>query len=282
MTHFIERHATWCVTSISGATMRRLLQLAAVLPLLALSACLDPDPVPESNYGVIGLTSVVTPTDTILSPEALFYRTGLLGLPTSRVISDQCQVAAYPTPDQGGALPRFLDAGDSVAVSTTSTTKYLFKTTGQNGESYVLETGERFPFQPGERVTVTVPGAPGGFANGTIDVLSARGFTLGPIDPAPDANETLPLTWSPAGDDSTKMLISLQYGVGQLAANQQIFCSLVDDGSAEVPAILLTQWRTATTGSRAVEAARWRVAAKEVTGGVLLVVSAFEVEEVVD
>jgi hypothetical protein len=31
-----------------------------------------------------------------------------------------------------------------------------------------------------------------------------------------------------------------------------------------------------------VEAARWRVSAKEVTGGVLLVVSAFEVEDTVD
>lgn len=261
--------------------MRRNLLSAVGLPL-ALAACLDPDPVPESNYGVIGLTTVVTDTDTILSPEALFYRTGLLGLPTSRVSSDQCQVAAYPTPTQGTQLPRFLDAGDSVAVSTATTTKYLFPIVSADGESYVLEEADRFPFQPGESVTVTVPGAAGGFANGTISVLTARGFTLGPIDPAPPATEGLDLTWTPAGDDSTKMLISLQYGVGQLAANQQVFCSLVDDGAAEVPAILLTQWRTATTGSRKAEAARWRVAVREVTGGVLLVVSAFEVEEVVD
>ena len=95
-------------------------------------------------------------------------------------------------------------------------------------------------------------------------------------------DSTLHLTWSPAGDDSTKMLISLQYGVGQIQANQQIFCSLRDDGAAEIPPILLTQWRSAMTGSRAVEAARWRVSAKEVTGGVLLVVSAFEVEDTVD
>lgn len=262
--------------------MRRHLRLSAILASLALAACLDPDPVPESNYGIIGLTSVVTPTDTILSPEALFYRTGLLGLPSSRVTGDQCQVAPYPTPSQGTQLPRFLDAGDSVAVSTTATTKYLFPTTSANGEAYVLDVGERFPFRPGENVTITVPGAPGGFTNGTISVLTARGFTVGPIDPSPPLNDPLPLTWTPAGDDSTKMLISLQYGVGQLAANQQIFCSLVDDGAAEVPAILLTQWRGATTGSRRVEAARWRVAAKEVTGGILLVVSAFEYEAVVD
>jgi hypothetical protein len=95
-------------------------------------------------------------------------------------------------------------------------------------------------------------------------------------------DSTLRLTWSPAGDDSTKMLISLQYGVGQLDANQQIFCSLVDDGAADVPTLLLAQWRTATTGSRRVEAARWRVAFREVNGGVLLVVSAFEVEDTVD
>ena len=262
--------------------MRRPSYLSAlVLPLLS-PACLDPDPVPESNYGVIGLTTIVTPVDTLLSPEAQFYRTGLLGLPTSRVLSDQCQIAAYPTPSQGTQLPRFLDAGDSVAVSTTATTKFLFPTTSQNGESYVLGQTDEFPFRPGERVTVTVPGAPGGFTNGTIDVLTAQGFTLGEIPATPAADESIDLTWTPAGDDSTKMLVSIQYGVGQLQANQQIFCSLIDDGAAEIPPILLTQYRTATAGSRAVEAARWRVSAKEVTGGVLLVISAFEVDDVID
>lgn len=271
----------WCATSLSGVAMRRHLQLSALLPL-ALAACLDPDPVPESNYGVIGLTTVVAGGDTTLSPEALFYRTGLLALPTSRISGDQCQVAPYPTPSQGSGLPRFLDAGDSVAVSTTSTTKYLFPTIGANGESYVLGTDEVFPLRPGENVTITVPGAPGGFSNGTISVLTARGFTLGPISPTPPADSALHLTWTPAGDDSTKMLISLQYGVDQLTPNQQIFCSLVDDGAADVPTIMLAQWRNATTGSRNVDAARWRVATKEVSGGVLLVVSAFEVSEVVD
>jgi hypothetical protein len=262
--------------------MRRRLQLSALVMPLALAACLDPDPVPESNYGVIALTSVVTSTDTILSPEALFYRTGLLGLPSSRVTTDQCQVAQYPTPAQGTQLPRFLDAGDSVIVSTAAATKFLFPTTGANGESYVLDDGVRFPFHPGENVTVTVPGAPGGFANGTISVLTARGFTMAPIDASPPANDPLPLAWTPAGDDSTKMLVSLQYGAGQLVANWQIFCSLIDDGAYEVPAILLAGWRSAQIGSRKVEASRWRVAAKEVTGGVLLVVSAFEYDAVID
>lgn len=261
--------------------MRRHFYLSAPFTLLALAACLEPDPIPESNYGVIGLTTVVAANDTILAPEALFYRTGLLGLPSSRVVSDQCQIAAYPTPTPGSTLPRFLDAGDSVAVSTAASTKYLFPTVDADGEKYVLAGTDRFPFHPGEMVTITVPGVAGGFANGTISVLTARGFTLGPIDPSPPADEALDLTWTPAGDDSTKLLVSLQYGVGQIEANQQIFCSLVDDGAAEVPAVLVTQWRGATTGSRKVEAARWRVSVKEVSGGVLVVVSAFEVEDVV-
>jgi hypothetical protein len=261
--------------------MRRL-HVSALFVLLALAACLNPEPIPETNYGVIGLTTVVSTNDTILSPLALFYRTGLLVLPTSRLSGDQCQVAVFPPPVQNVELPRFLDAGDSVAVSTTTLTRYLFPTIDVDGESYGLKAADRLPFHPGESVTVTVPGAPGGFANGTISVLTARGFTFGPINPSPPAGETLALTWTPAGDDSTKLLVSLQYGVGQVQANQQIFCSLVDDGAAEVPSEFLVQWRSATTGSRKVEAARWRVSAKEVTGGVLLVVSAFEIEAAVD
>jgi hypothetical protein len=263
--------------------MRRPFSLSAVTAVALLAACLDPEPIPDANYGIIALTTVVSTNDTILAPEALFYRTGLLGLPTSRVFNDQCALAAFPTPSQTNPNLRYLDAGDSVAISTVGTTKYLFEEVSSNGRSYVLRDTDRLPFHPGEAVTVTVPGAAGGFANGTVTVLTARGFTLGPIEPHPPVDEGLDLTWTPAGDDSTKMLISLQYGVdGEIQPNQQIFCSLVDDGSAEVSPIYLNGWRNATTGSRRVEAARWRVAGVQVTDGVLLAVSAFAVEDVVD
>jgi hypothetical protein len=78
------------------------------------------------------------------------------------------------------------------------------------------------------------------------------------------------------------MLVQLRYGVGQIEPNQQIFCELVDDGEADVPAALVNQWRSAQPGSREIDAARWRVAVKQVTDGVLVVVSVFDVEGAVD
>jgi hypothetical protein len=262
--------------------MRRHLHFSALLTPLALAACLEPEPIPQTNIGFIPLRTVVSTNDTILSPEAFFFRTDPQGLPTSRVLTDQCLVTAYPTPTLGGGLPRFLDAGDSVAVSTAADTMYLFPTIGLDGESYVPRQTDQFPFHPGESVTITVPGTPGGFASGTISVTTVRGFAFGPIEPQPPAGEPLELTWSPAGDDDTMIRLWLQYGVGRLEPNEQIFCSLVDDGAAEVPSLHLTDWRTAMTGSRRYEAERWRIARKEVTGGVLLALSVFEIEGVVD
>jgi hypothetical protein len=262
--------------------MRRHLVMPAAFALVILTACLDPDPVPESNYGLIGLTTVITESDTILSPEAIFWRTGPLGLPTSRINTDQCLVAPYPSDDAGQGAARFLDAGDSVAVSTGTATRYLFPRIEIDRELYQMRQDDTLQFRPGETVTVTVPGAPGGFANGTISVATARPFALGPINPSPPEGQDLDLTWTPAGDDSTKILISLQYGLGGFQANRQIFCELVDDGVYKVPAILLTEWRSATTGSRSVKADRWRVALRQVTDGVLILISAFEVEGPVD
>jgi hypothetical protein len=260
----------------------RHLRFAAVLATLSLAACLEPDPVPESNYGVIGLSTVPSTTDTILSPEAVFYRTGLLQLPTSIVTVDDCGTAAYPATGGEGPLPRFLGAGDSVAVTTATDTTHLFPTVEASRELYALSPGDRFAFHPGERLTITVPGEPGGFANGTISILTAPPFALGEIDPSPLPGETLDITWSPAGDDSTKMLISLQYAVGGTQANEQIFCSLVDDGAASIQSTLVARWAAATTGTRNVEAARWRVAIREVQDGVLVAVSAFEVDHPID
>lgn len=262
--------------------MRHLFHLPAALAPFVLAACLEPDPVPESNYGVIGLNAVVTSTDTLLSPEALFYRSGLLGLPTSRLDQDGCAIAPYPPQGGQGTLPRFLDAGDSVAVSTASLTRWLFPTVEANRELYALPADETMPFRPGEQVTITVPGAAGGFANGSISVFTAHAFTLDTVTSAPPQDSTLALRWTPAGDDSTKMLVQLRYGVSQIEPNQQIFCELIDDGEAEVPAVLVNQWRNAQTGSREVDAARWRVVAKQVNDGVLVVVSAFEAEGAVD
>lgn len=262
--------------------MRPLLRLPLMLAPIVLAACLDPDPLPEANYGVIGLNAVVTSTDTLLSPEALFYRSELLSLPTSAISNDACTIFDYPPQGGAGTLPRFLDAGESVAVSTADLTRFLVKTIDGNRELYALPFGETMPFSPGEEVTITVPGAPGGFANGTITVRTAHAFTLDTVPSRPLQDSTLKLVWTPAGDDSTKMLVQLRYGDNQPEPNRQIFCELVDDGEAEVPALLLTQWRNATTGSREVSAARWRVVAREVTGGVLVVVSAFEIEGAVN
>lgn len=260
---------------------RSLLPLAGIA-CIALAGCLDPDSGPDQNYGVIGLTTVVTETDTLLSPEAIFYRSGQLILPTSRVGGDECQVAPFPALSGEVQPPRFLDAGDSVQVSTGGRTRYLYPIIDATREVYKMRPGVSYPFSPGERVTIAVPGAPGGFPGGTVDVLTARPFALGAVSAAPPQNEGLPLTWTPAGDDSTKMLVSIQYGVGQPSANQQIFCSLRDDGSATIPEVLIAQYRNATTGTRKVEAARWRVSLAQVDGGVLVLVSAYEVEEFVD
>ena len=258
--------------------MRPLLRLPAVLAPIVLAACLETEPIPEVNYGVIGLNAVVTATDTVLFPEALFYRSPLLRLPTSRVGDDACVIDAFPPQGGEGPLPRFLDAGESVAVSTATLTRFLVPTSDGNREFYELAFGDTLPFRPGEEVTITVPGAPGGFSNGTISVFTAHAFTLDPVNPQPPEDSPLELRWTPAGDDGTKMLVQLRYGVDQITPDRQIFCELVDDGEAEVPAALVNQWRTAATGSREVTAARWRVAVEEVNDGILVVVSAFEVE----
>ena len=250
--------------------------LVAGVVLFAGVACHNElGPFVPRDWGLITLDNQRVDGGDYVRPQALFYSS--LASPTlsGRGAADGCGRHAYPSSSSVESIEE-IPAGESVTITVAGTEHSLVPTTIGSRRPYSLPApGIRY--QPGDSVLLEIPGAADGFPQMTIRGRTAEPFTLGPIDTTFDASG--PVTWSPAGDDSSRMVLSMQYhedtrpGTG---VNSQVFCTFRDDGTGTVPEALLRGW-TNSTGARRVQAVRWRSAVETEGDAVLYLVSTFTV-----
>ncbi len=235
----------------------RVLILSALV--LALGACLSPLEIPFGRFGTI---SVRTFDDGaagfLMAPEAAFYdQTELSYQP---YLSDTCFVLDYIAPnDNNFTTARTLDAGEFIVTNVSGRTDSLAPVPNLAIRLYESMAPFGYPFVPGDTLTVTVPGATGGFPAAVVKVKTAEPFTHGPVG-VPAANENLALTWTPAPSPGTQITFSMRYAnnLSTGGLNEQVFCSFVDDGTGTVRASYLDGWRTATNDLRDVRVVRVR------------------------
>lgn len=250
--------------------------IAAVVALCVATAChSDLGPFMPRDWGLITLDHEAVAGADHTRPQALFYSG--LSSPTlsGRGGPDVCGRFAYPSTTVEEPIDE-IPAGESVALTIGGTQHSLNPTTIGGRRVYSMpEPG--IAYRPGDSVRVDIPGATDGFPQMTIRGRTAEPFALGPVDTTTGASN--PVTWTPAGDDSSRMVVSLQYHDSQnpgAGLNTQLFCTFEDDGSGTVPPALLREW-TATTPDRRVQAVRWRSVLKAEAGAVLYLVSTYAV-----
>jgi hypothetical protein len=97
-----------------------------------------------------------------------------------------------------------------------------------------------------DTATVTLPGAAGGFPALTMRARVVENYEAQPVADSGDASG-LVLQWTPATQTGTTMQIQLRYKTDPAfeLPNEQVICSVVDDGDFRVPASALLGWRNA-------------------------------------
>ncbi|MDQ6886286.1 MAG: hypothetical protein M3068_03225 [Gemmatimonadota bacterium] len=248
---------------------------------LALSAACSgvTDSRPTLDFGVITLEAAGEGQAYTTRPVAVFYRTSGVQLPTSTISQDSCAILPFTaSPIVSRDTLVYVSAGDSIGVTVGAASGQL-KPASQNGvQSYVLPGLGGVSYSPGAVAMFSVPGSPGGFPAATISIRTSEAFSLGSITAAPAVGQGIPVTWTPAGDATSKLQLSLEYAtVGSARLDQQIACALVDDGSAVIPAALVGGWRDAGGGLRHVDASRIRIVHRDLGSAQLLVISSFGV-----
>jgi hypothetical protein len=227
------------------------------------------------DWGLITLDHVAANGTDYTRPQALFYSSVSSPRLSGRGASDVCGTFPYPSPSSEEEVNE-LSAGDTVTLSLQGTQYSLVPTPIGNRRPYTIPA-PGIVYQPGDSVTVHVPGAADGFPQMTIRGRTAEPFTLGPVDTV--SGLTFEVTWSPAGDDSSRMVLSLQYhddltpGSG---LNAQVFCTFLDDGEGTVPLFAARGW-TSASGVRRAQAVRWRSVLESKDDARLYLVSTYTV-----
>jgi len=241
----------------------KLIRGAAAMAVVALAGCkLGSSDLPSSiNIGAIFMTDSLTPSGAhVLAPTATFSNESNLTLPDSRVPVDSCTSAPYPLTGADFLPSGALDAGASVSMQTDlGTTELTPDTTGSPPSvTYRLPADSAIPFTPGTSVTFAVPGATNGFPAMTVTAGTATTYAFSPIDTAPAADSFV-VHWSPAAGTGTVLALTLAFSTNPdaIKPDQQILCSLVDDGVVQIPFALASLWRDATPGTRVIQSYKW-------------------------
>ncbi len=234
--------------------IRRLHPSALLALTLGAGACRSFD-VEQNQFAIISVpTTPASGGGFITSPSAIFFEGTGVQLSTTQVGIEGCVDRLLGTP----APPAFedIDAGPAVEVSLSGIDATLLPVPSITGVKYQLPNGVSFPSTPGNQITLTIPGAVGGFPARVVRARTVEAFTPSAIALPAATTDELPFTWTPLPSlPGSAMFYSFRYAAtGTANFDREIACVFADDGSGSVAANLLNGFRT--SGFRAVFAQR--------------------------
>ena len=235
---------------------------ALALISTAFVAC-DSLEVADSKFGIIFVpTERLADGTFVTTPSAFFFQASGVRLASTQVGAEGCIVQAIQ-PAGSDSFQR-IDAGDAVAVNVSGNDAVLNPYAAGAQVTYQLPEGEKIPFTPGDQITVSIPGAPGGFPARVVMVETVPAFTPAEVTLPAATTSDLTVTWTPASTSTTTaMFYSFRYASENSSLiDQEIACVFADDGSGVVPASTLTGFRQSEP--RMIIAQRARIVAERI------------------
>lgn len=224
--------------------MPRRALLFVTAAVLTLTACIDTGPRNGSPVGIISMNARTKGTGYTTSPVGTFYRASNVTFSSANGASDACVTGTFSTTG-GTSTATVIGAGSTVAITLSGHSDTLRKVSSTD-QTYRSSLASGLIFTPGDSVTVTISGDNTGFLAASLTGKTAEAFTASALA-VPPSGQVLPVTWSPVGDASSVMIVSLRYNDGTGSGlNAQVFCDFVDDGAGTIPAALVDKWATSS------------------------------------
>lgn len=247
------------------------LSMCAVL-LLSLFSCMNTTTADSElvEYGALTLFATSGPASTAkATTTAIFFEAFSANVPDSRNQANYCQYSSVDTTNTAtrGALRAGTSLTFQFGTAASATLLVLpFDDTNKRYASAVPTT-----YQAGDSIKVSVPGEVGGFPASSISLRLAEPLFPAPLS-LPPAGQPLLVQWNASSDTTTAIIIAIKYAnpSTSLYPNEQILCSLKDDGSETIPGAALAPVLASPANMRSLLLTRWRTNVVRPTGTTLL------------
>ncbi|MBX3132699.1 MAG: hypothetical protein KF689_04855 [Gemmatimonadaceae bacterium] len=222
--------------------------------------CLGIDSPSADRVGLLTLRTHDGGGNDVLRAVGIFYH--VPGLSARRVRPQACANFAYaPDPESPVSTSVVtLDAGLAVEFTTKGGGESAIRSATGSFLAYNFPSGASIPLVPNDTVTVSIPGALGGFEPMLFRMPVADSFTA--ADPALDyvQNEDLTLTWTPPVHEGSVMVIGMRFSnnAASIIPNVELACVFVDNGTGVIPGQTLFNWSQSNPDSRSYSYMRLR------------------------
>lgn len=226
----------------------RAIFLAAPL-VLALSACLDSNEPIRERIGLVDVRAYSNGGTPVVRARGVFYRIG--GLQLFPAAPQPCALYAYTPPVASDNAGQTISAGANVGFAVGGFSEVAVAAPLAVYPIYNFPAGAYLDFVSGDSVTVSIPGATGGFEPMTIRARLAEPFTADTL-PTWVPNEPMNVTWQPAPAPGSVMVVSLRYNStpGSTRPDLEIACAFEDDGTGTIPPSLANGWGESVPATR--------------------------------
>ncbi len=222
-----------------------------------------------SRYGAIDIRGKSTSTTTVkASASAIFFEAVNAVVPNSA--TQQNDACVYAVVDTTAADVRGQNrVGDSLSFTVGGNLVPLpYEAANLR---YVTPASQPFSYQSGEVAQISVPGSGELFPSSNINVKLAEPIIPGALV-LPAVNQSLALSWNATNDPTSAILISVRYANPSTSsyANEQIYCSVKDDGIFEIPGTGLSGLLASPAALRSVRFTRYRTNELQIDSRTLL------------
>jgi hypothetical protein len=227
--------------------------LAAALLVAGCSLSTDLPPLkPISIVTTRSVSDVQSPTLYVAKAYGYFFNERGFSYSDSRFASNTC-VGPQSTTSAGSAPGQWLDPGQPTTFTLKGPdaqprTVQMVKGSPDELDQNVYTNVVMPTLYPGhDSVTITVPGAAGGYPALTVSGKTVEDFTYEPVADSGTLTGGLAVRWSASTNANTAMEVALRYQTGASSSgiNTQIVCTVVDDGDFSVPRQYLDGWQSA-------------------------------------
>ncbi|MBL0172683.1 MAG: hypothetical protein IPP90_18640 [Gemmatimonadaceae bacterium] len=226
---------------------------------LALGACTsltESNPV-ANRYGSISIRAQnAANSRATANATAIIFEAYTAAVPNSALQqSDQCVYAAVDTATP--VVRGVKKAGAQVSLAFGGSTVNL--PYDDLNFRYANPANTPFSYAAGDVVQASIPGDGTVFPSATISVRLAEPLIPGGIT-VPTGTTPMAFSWNASNDSTAAIILSLRYANPATSsyANEQIYCSLRDDGAHQLPTSALAAFLASPNAKRTLQLTRWR------------------------